>query len=168
VLCHVEAALDVALQALRVHPHSSSNPGAAAGVPGTPPATQEARSGGGFGMSCVRGHKLLHLLARLLFYDDPGFSRHSLCGAIKHCCCMVIEGKWKELWERARTADAVDRVTADEEADICDIVSVLVSQALLSKALRKAADCCFPPLEPDVIEQLPPALPRQGRPSSRG
>jgi hypothetical protein len=56
-LCHVEAALDVALQALRVHPHSSSNPGAAAGVPGTPPATQEARSGGGFGMSSVRGHK---------------------------------------------------------------------------------------------------------------
>jgi len=151
---HAEAAFGIALRALCSLPHTDSDPGAAAGAPVAPPAMQEARSGGGFGMSGTRGHKLLLLLPRLLFYDDPSCSRRSLSEAIKHRCCLVLEGKWAELWERAKEADAVERVIDDEEADICDIVSLFVSQGLLGKALKKATEYRIPRLEPDVVQKL--------------
>lgn len=63
-------------------------------------------------------HKLFLLLPRLLFFDDPNGSKRSLSEAIKLRCCLVLEGRWAELWKQVKEADAVERATSDAEADI--------------------------------------------------
>jgi hypothetical protein len=122
--CHVEAAFGIALQALCVQPQIAA---AAASTPAHVPSTQPAKQTQ-FGLSNVLGHKLFLLLPRLLFFDDPNGSQSTLSEAIKLRCCFVLEGRWAELWKQAKEADQVERVTSDAEADICDIVSILVSQ----------------------------------------
>eukprot|EP00962_Isochrysis_galbana_P009299 scaffold2606_cov120-Isochrysis_galbana.AAC.8 len=64
-----------------------------------------------------------------------------------------MEGKWEELWKLTKEADAKERESEKEEADICDIVSTLVASGCLSKALKKATDFKIPRLEPDIVRR---------------
>jgi hypothetical protein len=147
---HIHAAFDVAFYALE-----SDAPDPASPVAAAPPGVQAGRAAG-FGMSDVRGHLLLHLLPRLLFFIDPAASRRAWAQALARRCRLVLEGRWKELWAEAKAADAGYNSRDDVEyaKDLCAEVSGLISAGLLSKGMERAQAKPMATLSPDVVEKL--------------
>ena len=142
---HVLAAFDVAFYALE-----SDAPVAAA-----PPGAQAGRAAG-FGMSDERGHLLLHLLPRLLFFINPDNHRRNWAQALARRCRLVLEGSWEKLWAEVKAADAgyTSRDDAEYAKDMCAEVSGLIAAGLLSKGMARAQAKPMAALSPEVVEKL--------------
>ncbi len=102
------------------------------------------------------GHRLLHLLPRLLFFIDPDIPNKRRAKVPIHQCSLVLEGRWIELFGEARRANAKERPHQDSEqtVDISDIVTCLVERGFLAKALKKATDWELLKLSPDIVRKL--------------
>jgi len=133
---HIQAAFDVAFCALEF-----DAPDPAAPVAAAPPAAQTGRAAG-FGMSDERGHLLLHLLPRLLFFINPDNHHRNWAQALARWCRLVLEGSWEKLWAKVKAADAGctsrDRDDAEYAKDMCAEASGLIAAGLLSKGVARA------------------------------
>jgi len=149
-LPHVNAAFDVAFCALE-----TDAPDPAAPVAAAPPGAQVGRAVE-FGMSDERGHLLLHLLPRLLYFIDPDASRRDWAQTLARRCRLVLEGRWEELWAEAKAADARYNSRSDPEyaKDISAEVSGFIAAGLLSKGMQRAQAKPMATLTPDVVEKL--------------